>query len=176
MPEINRNINKTHKLVLRTESQNICGCRSLSWSSDPILARPPRKNKLSWVAFEYLQGGRLQKLGSVTLSAAVSPDVEASSVCAHCLWSCHWVPLKTLDPLLCMLPSGFCTYWWDPLWAFSSPGYTALPALSLSSLERCSSCLIIRQQMWWEQIIKERRMMPMDLSWTKMISLRFFTI
>jgi len=52
------------------------------------------------------------------------------SVCAHCLLSCHWAPLKRvcLHPL-CTLPSGICVHWWDPLWAFSSSGWTA-PTLS----------------------------------------------
>lgn len=37
----------------------------------------------------------------------------------------------------CNFPSGVCTFWWDPPWAFSSPS-CIVPLLSLSSYEKCS--------------------------------------
>lgn len=71
MPEINTNINKTvdeivDKSVVRTEHR---GCKDLWWSSSPMLAKPPEPvfQGHLWVAFEYLQGRRFQKLGCVPM-------------------------------------------------------------------------------------------------------------
>ena len=70
----------------------------------------------------------------VTFASAQSPSqwkrvswcweaTSCVSVCARCLWSCHWAPLKgAWLHLLFTLPSAFCTHWWDSPWAFSSLG------------------------------------------------------
>lgn len=50
---------------------------------------------------------------SVTLAVKIvswSSEEICVSVCAHCLWPCHWTPVHSL----CTLPSSIYTHWWDP--------------------------------------------------------------
>lgn len=67
------------------------------------------------------------------------------SVCAHCLCSWHWAPLKEAWLcLLCIIPSHIYRHWWNPPF----PGWT-VSALSFSSEERCSSPFIILLDFHW---------------------------
>lgn len=70
-------------------------------------------------------------------------------VCAHGLLLCHWPPLKRawLCPLW-TFPSGIYAHWWDPLWAFSSPAWTA-PDLSACSNRRAAPA---PWSSWWPSI------------------------
>lgn len=78
------------------------------------------------------------------------------SVCAHCLWSCHWVPLETAKLCLCTLLSALCVHWRSSLrllfLRLKSPALSAFlcwrdipdPLLFLQPLARLcptSSCL-----------------------------------
>ena len=92
------------------------------------------------MAFEYLQewtlhnfSGNLYQCQSPLLQKCVSWCWRWTfhvSVCAHCLWSCHWAPLKRawFCPL-CTLPWSIDTHRLHIPWAFSSPSW-AVPALS----------------------------------------------
>jgi len=60
--------------------------------------------------------------------------------CFHCFFLCHWAMPRSLH-LPYYLPSNIYTYLYD-LSELSSPGWT-VPALSISSYDRCFSPLII---------------------------------
>lgn len=69
-------------------------------------------------------------------------------VCASCLLSCHWTPLKRAWLyLFCTLPSGICIHWWDA----PEPSVQAEQSITtlFSQWKRCSSSLTIFKALCW---------------------------
>lgn len=103
------------------------------------------------MAFKYLQGQRCHHVSrqlllvlSYSHSKNVFPGVWSKppvSVCDHYLWSCQSAPLKlNFFHIFYTIPSGICSLWCDPLWAFISPIWlSSSSSLILSSYERFSS-------------------------------------
>ena len=112
-----------------TESQSGWGWKGplkIIWSSPPVQAGPPRASCPGphpdgfWLSpiYSHLSGQPVPVLSHPHSKKVVSWCSEGTccvSVCAHCLWSCHWAPWKRAWlPLLCTLPSGSYIHWWDP--------------------------------------------------------------
>lgn len=129
------NYPKVRKCLEITQSHNgwdWIGPLSLSGSTPAQAGTDKGTHIHVQVAAEDLQGGHstvsLGNLHQCSITAQWRSASRCSDrtshipVCAHCLLTWHWEPMKRAWlHLLCMLPSGMYRHWWDRPWTFSSP-------------------------------------------------------
>lgn len=141
------------------------------------------------ISLGYLQGGRLHSipghLWSVSLTVRkMVPDVQRSLLCfsvAHCLWSCHSAPLKSIWPhCLCAFPSGISSHWDSPLrlcsLSWTVPSLSVSPHMSLSLYVEPwtgHSTPAVAHQCWQRRRITSLNLLSMLCLWQTRIPLTF---
>lgn len=102
------------------------------------------------MVFKFLKGKRLYSLTEQPLTqwktvSWYSEGTSCVSVCAHCLWSWHWAPLKRvwLQPLY-NLPTSSYTHW-EPFLLYADE----TSSLSLCSQKKCHNLFITLVALRW---------------------------